>query len=230
MRLWRGIEIHLAGNAREAPEVLVLQIGAVAPAHHLHGYQVIARLHIFGDVKLGGHLRVLRVAHVLAVHPHGEVARGRADMEINLLSLPILRQAERAAVRARIVVGLPDVGRVALEGGTPGIAHVLIGLVAIAVQLEEPGHGEVGPLRVVILQREEVLRRILMVLHKAELPQALHREKSRGLRLVVRLCLALTLEGKEMGAPRLTVHLVHIGVLPYGQLLRIGRGQRQTGH
>ena len=70
MRLRSGVEIHLTGNTREAPEVLILQIRAVAPAHNLHGNQVFARLQVFRDVKLGSHLRILRVAHVFAVHPY----------------------------------------------------------------------------------------------------------------------------------------------------------------
>jgi hypothetical protein len=49
-----GIEINLAGNAGEAPEVLVLQVGAVTPTHDLHGNEILALLQIFGDVELGG--------------------------------------------------------------------------------------------------------------------------------------------------------------------------------
>ena len=54
--LRRGIEIHLAGDTREAPEVLILDIGAVAPAHHLHGDEVATFLQILGDIELGSHL------------------------------------------------------------------------------------------------------------------------------------------------------------------------------
>ena len=176
MHLRTGIEINLAGNAGEAPEVLVFQIGTVAPAHYLHGDEVLTLLQILRDVELSSHLRVFRVAYVLAVDPYGEVAGGRAYVEVDFQSVPVLRQVEGAAVAARVVVGLADVGWVAVEGCAPRVAHVLIGLVAIAFNLEESRHGEVHPVGVVELQREEVLRCEVVVLHEVEAPLAFHRE------------------------------------------------------
>ena len=74
MSLRAGIEIDLTGYSGKAPEVLILYITAVAPAHYLHGYQVLlAKLDIIGDIKLGLHLAVLAVAHILSVHPNPEV-------------------------------------------------------------------------------------------------------------------------------------------------------------
>ena len=76
MTLLAGIEVNLAGNAGKAPEVLVLEIGAVAPAHHLHGNEVfLARREVGSEVKLGGNFGVFAVAHEAAVHPHAEVGR-----------------------------------------------------------------------------------------------------------------------------------------------------------
>ena len=56
VHLWTGIQIHLAGNTCEAPEVLILQVRAVAPAHHLHSNQVLAFFQVLGDVELGSYL------------------------------------------------------------------------------------------------------------------------------------------------------------------------------
>ena len=56
MHLRTGIEIHLAGYTCKAPEVLILQIRAVAPAHHLHSDEVLAFLQILGDVELSCNL------------------------------------------------------------------------------------------------------------------------------------------------------------------------------
>ena len=47
MQFRTSIEIHLTGDTREAPEVLVLEIRTIAPTHHLHGNEVLARLEIF---------------------------------------------------------------------------------------------------------------------------------------------------------------------------------------
>ena len=83
------VEVHLAGYSREAPEVLVLEIGAVAPSHHLHGYEILfARHEVFGDIEFGGRLAVLAVAYEFAVHPHFEIGRGATDMEVDVIALP----------------------------------------------------------------------------------------------------------------------------------------------
>ena len=229
MHLWCGIQIHLAGYTCKAPEVLVLQIATVAPAHYLHGYQVLARLQILSDVKLCSHLRVLRVAHVLAVHPHAQVAGGRTHVEVHLLTLPVLWQVECAAIRTRVVVHLAHVWRIVLKCGAPCITNILVYLVAIALHFEESWHWEVHPLRVVILQREETLRRILMILHKVEFPLTLHRQESLR-SLLVALGLVFALKGKEVGSTRFTVLLVHSGVLPYRSLLCTGHGEYTTHH
>ena len=146
MHLRRGIEIHLTGNACKAPEVLILEIGTVAPAHDLHGDEVLTFLQVFRDVKLSSHLRVLGVAHVFAVHPEREVARGRTNVEEHLLTVPVCRQFEGTAVGTGVVVRLADIRGIALEGRSPGIADVLVDLVSIAIQFEEARYGEVHPL------------------------------------------------------------------------------------
>ena len=178
MSLRSGIEVHLASNTGEAPEVLILEIRAITPAHDLHGDEVLTCLQVLGDVELGCYLGILRVAHELAIDPDGEVASGRAYVEEHLLTFPVGRQVEGTTIGTGIVVGLTDIRGIALEGGTPGVTHVLIGLVAIAIELEESGNGEIHPLGIVVLQSEEVLRGILMVLHEVELPHALHREET----------------------------------------------------
>ena len=178
MHLRCGIQIHLAGDTSKAPEVLILQIATITPTHNLHCYQVLSGLQILCDVEFGSHLRVLAVAHVFSVHPHAQVAGSTTHIEVYLLPFPTCGQLECTAIRASVVVGLADVWRVVLKGGTPRISHVLIYLVAIALHFKQSGHREVCPLRVVVLQGIESLRRILMVFHEVELPFALHREIS----------------------------------------------------
>ena len=69
-----GIEIALACHSVEPPEVLVLEIGAVAPAEHLEGEQVfLSGLDIRRDVEDRLHLAVLAVSHVLSVDIEGDV-------------------------------------------------------------------------------------------------------------------------------------------------------------
>ena len=105
-------------------------------------------------------------------------------MEEHLLTLPVGWQVELTTIGARVVVGLANIRGIALKGGTPSIAHILIDLVAIAIEFEESRHREVGPLGIVELQREEVLWGILMILDEMEFPHALHREESGRCTLV----------------------------------------------
>ena len=67
-------------------------------------------------------------------------------MEVDILTIPVGRQVEGAAVGAGVVVGLRDVGRVVLERSAPRIARILVDLVAVALNLEETGNWEVYPL------------------------------------------------------------------------------------
>jgi len=141
------IEIDLASDACEAPEVLILEIGAVAPTHDAHSDEVfLAGNEVFGQVELSLHLGVLAIAYVLAIDPHLEVGGGRTDVEVDVLSLPSGWDGDELAVRTRVVVALLDIGWVGVELRVPGIADVLVDLVAIAFELKESGHGEVHPL------------------------------------------------------------------------------------
>ena len=127
------IEIHFAGDAGEAPEVLILKVGAVAPAHHLHGDEVLAAWSkVLGQVEFGFHLGVLAVAHFLAIDPYLEVAGSGAHVQIDVLPFPASGYGDGAAVGAGVVVALLDKGRVAVELGVPGVAYVLVDHVAVA--------------------------------------------------------------------------------------------------
>ena len=218
MYLWCSIQIHLASNTCKAPEVLVLQIATIAPAHNLHSNQVLTRLQILGDVKLSSHLRILRIAHVLTIHPNSQVAGSRTYMEVNLLPLPVLWQVEGAAIRTSVVVGFANVWRIVLKGCAPGITSVLIDLVAIALNLKQARNRKIHPLRIVVLQGIESLRRILMVLYEIELPLTLHREVAIAL-FFVALSFVLVFEGKEVCPTRFAILLVHTGISPHGCFL-----------
>ena len=176
MSLRTGIEIHLAGYAGKAPEVLILQVRTVTPAHHLHGNEVASLLQILGNVELRSHLGVFAVAYITAIDPQLQVAGGRAYMEQYLLPLPAFRQCEHTTIGAGIVLRLANGRRIVLEGRTPGIADILVDTVAMTIELEESGNRKILPLRVIILHLIEIARGILMILHKVEAPCAFHRQ------------------------------------------------------
>ena len=87
-RLLAGTQLDAARNAREAPEVLVLEVGAVAPAENLQRQQVLTLAQILRHVEIGRQLAVLAVAHKAAVEPHVDVRRGRADAQADILARP----------------------------------------------------------------------------------------------------------------------------------------------
>ena len=130
------IEIHLTRYARQPPEVLVLEIGAVAPSHHLHGNEVAAALHIRRDIELGSYFRVLAVAHLSPIDPNRQVARRRAHVQVDALPVPRVGKVDGTAVRADIVVGRWHHGWVGVEGCGPRITDLLVDGGAIALQFK----------------------------------------------------------------------------------------------
>ena len=131
------IEVHLAGNTCETPEVLILEVRAVAPAHDLHGDEVfLAGGEEFGQVEFGFHLGVFAIADFLAVDPYLQVRCSRTYVKIDVLSLPRSGNGNELAVRARVIVAFLDERRIRVELGVPGISYVFVDLVAIAVELE----------------------------------------------------------------------------------------------
>ena len=230
MKFRTRIEINLTGDTCKAPEVLILEIRTIAPAHHLHSYQVLARLQILGDIKLGSHLAVFTISHILAVHPKGQVAGSRTYMEIDILALPVLRKFESTTIRTRIVVEFADVWRIRIKLGFPGITYILVGGISITVQFEQPRYREILPLRIVIVGCKEVGRTLVVILHEVKLPHAFHRKIVGRLLLVKALCFVKGLVCKESSTTRFAVLLVDIHIMPTRLLLsRHAIADRQQG-
>ena len=114
--LGRGVEIDVALDAGQPPEVLALEIGAVRPAVDLDGQDVLARLEEPGDVELGRRLRVLAEADLLAVDPDVEERLDGAEVEKDVASRPIRRDGERPAVGADRVVVVRHERRLGIAG------------------------------------------------------------------------------------------------------------------
>ena len=219
MCLRTGIEIHLTGDSRQTPEVLVLEVRTIAPSHHLHGNQVLARFEILGDIKLGSYLAILAISHIFAIHPKRKVASGRTYVEIHILTLPILRKIKSAAIRTRIVIDLTDIWRIRVKLSSPGVPDVLIGWVAIAIQFKQSRYREVLPVAIIEIRLEEVQRSLVVILHKVKLPRSLHGEIVDRQFLVKALRLAQILESKESCTPRLSILLVDIHIVPTSLVL-----------
>ena len=176
VRLVAGSQLHAAGNAREAPEVLVFEVGAVRPAEHLQGDEVFARLHELRDVELRGQLAVLAVTDETSVDPDIDVRRSGTDRKMDVLAAPRCRDVERAAVGTHMVLGIGHIGRIVPEITAPGIADIHIDGVAVTVQLPHPRHGHAAPRRIVVVDGPDAGRTLRSVAYPVEFPYAVERQ------------------------------------------------------
>ena len=174
VRLRTCIEISLAGNAAETPEVLVFVPRTIAPTHDLHGNQILlARNDVLSDVELASYLGILRIAHILAVHVNCDVGSGRTDVHVHILAFPIGRDGERATIRAHVIALVLHSWWFTSPVATPCIGGVHIDGIAVTIQFPYSRHRHRAPMRVVIIQRIESLGTLVGTLHPMELPLAL---------------------------------------------------------
>ena len=174
-------ERHAPRDARVAPEVLILEVGAVRPAENLQRDEVPARPDELRDVEVGRELAVLAVADEAAVDPDVDVRRRRADREEQPLAGPVGGHLERAAVGADVVLGLGHVGRVVGIVAAPCVAHVDVDRVAVAVEFPHARHGHAAPRLVVVVDAADALGTLPGVAHPVEAPHAVEREAFAGL-------------------------------------------------
>ena len=143
----RGVEINVAVQARHVPHILAFEIGAVAPANHLHGDGILASVNVCGQVELGIVVAALRIAHVLAVEPNEGCAVKAIEVKEHALArCPVVGQGESAAVRAHGVLVdtvhlTANEGRVAHEG----VLHIDVDGFVVALHFPAGGHFDVVP-------------------------------------------------------------------------------------
>ncbi len=137
-------QLHVAEYAAHAEHVLTLQIRSVAPAHHLHGQSVLSRTQILGDVKLRHIVGSLRIAGLMAVHPHcrGRVYAAEVQDGAAVGAKPSVRHGKRAHIRSHGVYSV--VGAAVVEARTSldirrgigvRILHVAVYRLVISVHL-----------------------------------------------------------------------------------------------
>ena len=212
-----GEEIAVAGHPREAPEILVLTVGAVAPAESLEGDEIVALAQVWGDVELCRHLAVLGVSHKLSVHPQVHVGGDGAEMGHHLLALPVVGDIHHAPVTAHPVVFHRHLGRVVLEVSSPCESDVHVDGVAETIEFPHSRHGHASPSPVVEVLGKEVGGPLVGVLHTKEFPHTLERQVvARGFH-VARHGLFGVAIGEEGGVDGEPVDVVHLHVVPFGE-------------
>ena len=214
MNLRTSVEINFASDTCEAPEVLIFEVRTITPTHHLHCYQVLARLQILRDIKLCSHLAVFAVSYVFAINPKSEVACGRTYVEVYILALPILRKFECAAIRACVVIDFADIRRLRVKLCFPRISYILVRGITIAIKLKQARHREILPIRIVVVGSEEVCRPLVVVLYEIKLPHAFHRKVVSRILLVKTLCFVHAFVSKEYSTTRFAILLIDVNIVP----------------
>ena len=171
-----GIYIGIPRQAAHTPEVLVLEIGAVAPAENLQRNQVVAFDKISAYVKTGVQLAVLAVSHLFSIDPHAYVGGGAAYAEEDIPLLPGIVPLEVTAVLAHMIVLYRRYGRIALVVAVPGVIVVEIHRVAVAVELPHTRNRHSVPGAVVEVGAVEIAGAAVYVFVPLEIPYAVQAE------------------------------------------------------
>ena len=211
-----GVDIDPTGYTAQPPEILILQVGAVAPAEHLQGDEVLPGLDVSGDVEAGLQLAVLAVADHLSVDPDTDVGGCRADAEADLLPDPGLVHIEQAAVLADIVVFGRRIRRVVAVVSPPGIADVKVERVIVPVEFPHSWDWDGPPAGIVVADRLEAFFASLNGLVPFELPDTVESQ-----------CLLLVRD--KRGGHRQPVLLEHARILPRLHLVVFLRQKRGCG-
>ena len=216
-----GEEGHVAEDAGQAPEILVFQVGAVAPAINLDRESILAGLEGLGDVVLTGGEGVFAVADVGVVDPDVVGGLDAIEAQIDLALVEALGQGEGGAVATHggtLLEGGPVFGR---RGGharrvnLEGINLVGIDRRAVAAHLPAHRHRDEVPLRDVVGGLPEILRTLGGGVREVEAPLAVKRED------------AVRRRGHQGRARRLAVHLEDGFVFPFRCREQDARAQRR---
>ena len=173
-----GIEEAVAAHAREAEEVLIFEIGAVAPAEDLEGEEILAGLHEARDVELAFELRILAVTDEPSVDPQVDVRGDGPEPGDDLLVRPRGRDLDFAAVRADMVFFYRHVRRIVFELFAPCVADVEILRIAVAVQFPQSRNGHRAPRAVVVVRAEEIRGTLVGVADPREFPRPVEVEEA----------------------------------------------------
>ena len=137
-----GVQVHRPEDAEEAEEVLVLQPAARAVLVDLDAQTVDPVVQVGRQVEVGGGEAVLAVADELAVAPAVEGPLDPLEGDADPLAPQRLVQGEVPDIAAHGGVVPGDVGRAEGVPAVPGVHGVDVLDLAVALQLDVAGHGD----------------------------------------------------------------------------------------
>ncbi len=98
MRHRAAIQIRFPAQAGQTPEILILDVCTVAPAHDLQCDQIVSRLYVWSDIEFRCHLAVLAISREPSVDPNLQIGGGGSHMKEYALVFPMVRYCESAPV------------------------------------------------------------------------------------------------------------------------------------
>ena len=215
MALLTGIKVAVAAHAREAEEILIFEVGSVAPAEDLKGEEVLAGLDIFRDVEFGLEFRILAVTDEFSIDPQVDIRGDGPEMGDDLLVRPRGRNFDLTAVGADVVFGRGHLGRIVFKLLAPRITDIEVLRIAVAVQLPQSRNGHRAPRPVVEAGTEKVRGTLVGVADPGEFPRSAEVEEPFGGGPVARAGGVCGFVGEEGGVHLLPVDLVDRGVEPF---------------
>ena len=85
-------------DAGHSPMVRIFKITAVSPFEYTDSKRIVSILEDICDIKLARKTTVLRISHLLSVHPYLMAGINAAEMQDHTSSLPISRNRKRADI------------------------------------------------------------------------------------------------------------------------------------
>ena len=194
-----SIEIAIASHARKAPEVLVFAPRTITPAECLESDEVFALLKIRSNVEFCCHLSILCIASKPTIYIEIDVGSDGTKMSNDLLTIPIFRNVDDAAIAAHIIVLGRNSRRLLVEMSAPTKAYIYILWVAIAIHFPNARDVHGLPRTVVKVSLIEVGRTLVGILHPIKLPCTMEGKEVGTLRHVASLCSSFVLVGEIVG-------------------------------
>ena len=167
-----GIKIHIPKDTAQAPHILALQPGAGAPTVHLHADHIGPLLQIAGHIKLSPIKTGLTVAHPLAVN----IEIKSALHTLKAQHYPLLQQIgaymDTLNIAAHRVVLGGCCRRANILVPLPGITHIAILALVVALHLPGAGHLHCVPVVGVVMHLGKVRRPVRIIFIELKLPLA----------------------------------------------------------
>jgi hypothetical protein len=165
------------------PKILILEVGAIAPAINLDSERVPPPPEMGCDIEFRRGTAPLTVTDSLAVYPQVEGGFHSGKMDKNPTFPPFVRDLEFEAVGTHRIVIMGDTGRIGLA---KGIGNIGINGDAEAMHLPVRGNRKGIPTRVVIIRPVKIHDSIPGFSDPAELPYPVERANIRcSLRIIL---------------------------------------------